>query len=71
MITIKTIPQDKYGKAEIKIAKNTPYTTMLLGAEMLIEQIVQSKGYDIDFVLDDIKRIYIRDNGEKDESNNN
>lgn len=62
MITIKTI-EDKYGRAEIHIAKKTPYTTMLLGCEMLIEQLVEQTGRDIDFVLTDLKRIYIRDNG--------
>ena len=64
MITIKTIKEDKYGRAEMKIAKNTPYTTMLLGCEMLIEALMKENTCkDIDDLLADLKRIYIRDNG--------
>lgn len=63
MITIKTINEDKHGRAEINIAKGTPYTTILLGAEMLIEELVKhSPKNNIDWVLDDLKRIYLRDN---------
>ena len=64
MITIKTDKTNKHGGAEITIAKGTPYTTMLLGAEMLIECLVKdhTPNNDIDWVLDDIKRIYERDN---------
>lgn len=65
MITIKTI-EDKYGRAEINIKKGTPHTTMLLGCEMLIEALMKesSKNITIDFLLDELKRIYIRDNEE-------
>lgn len=63
MITIKTIPEDKYGRAEINIAKGTPYTTMLLGTEMLIEAIIKQYNLNIDDILRDIKYIYERDNG--------
>ena len=63
MITIKTDKTNKHGGAEITIAKGTPYTTMLLGAEMLIEQLLEySPNNSIDWVLDDIKRIHERDN---------
>lgn len=64
MITIKTIPESKYGRAEIIIRKGTPHTTMLLGCEMLIEAILDecSETIDIDFVLQELKRIYERDN---------
>jgi len=66
MITIKTIPEDKYGRAEITISKNTPYTTMLLGCEMLIEALLkEALEQNIDDLLADLKRIYIRDNGVK------
>ena len=70
MITIKTVKEDKYGRAEMTIAKNTPYTTMLLGCEMLIEALIKETGNNIDWVLDDLKRIYIRDNGGIDEKEN-
>lgn len=65
MITIKTT-EDKYGRAEIIIKKGTPHTTMLLGCEMLIEAIMKesSANITIDFLLDELKRIYIRDNEE-------
>lgn len=66
MITIKTNKENKYGGAEVKIAKGTPYTTILLGVEMLIECLVKehTPNNDINWVLDDIKRIYERDNKE-------
>ena len=61
MITIKTIP-DKTGRAEIHIPKDTPYTTMLLGCEMLIEALIDLHCCNIDEILSDLKRIYERDN---------
>lgn len=66
MITITTDKTNKNGGASIKISKGTPYTTMLLGAVMLIECLVKehTPNNDIDFVLEDIKRIYERDNKE-------
>ena len=70
MITIKTIPEDRYGRAELIVAKGTPYTTMLLGTEMLIEALIKETGNDIDWVLDDLRRIYIRDNGGINEKDN-
>lgn len=66
MITIKTVKEDKYGRAEMVIAKNTPYTTMLLGCEMLIEALLKDvPNQNIDTILEDLKRIYIRDNERK------
>lgn len=60
MITIKTIDNDE---AELHIEKGTPIITILLGVEMLIEHIVNSNDLmDIDFVLERLKRIYLRDN---------
>ena len=65
MITIKTIKEDKYGRAEIKIEKGTPHTTMLLGCEMLIEALMKEETFKtIDDLLIDLKRIYVRDKEE-------
>ena len=59
MITITTIDENN---AELKIEKGTPHTTMLLGIEMLIESLIESRsGLDIDNLLNDLKRIYERD----------
>lgn len=61
MITIKTIDNNN---AELIVAKGTPHTTMLLGIEMLIEALIEqsSANLNIDDLLQDLKRIYIRDN---------
>lgn len=63
MITITTDKDNKNGGAELHIDKGTSYTTILLGAEMLIEVLVKdhTPNNDINWVLDDIKRIYERD----------
>lgn len=68
VITIKTIDDNN---AEINIPKGTKHTTILLGIEMLIESLIeQSSGnLTIDDLLDDIKRIYLRDNGGKNGQN--
>lgn len=62
MITIKTIDDNN---AEINISKGTKHTTIILGIEMLIESLIeQSSGnLTIDDLLEDLKRIYLRDNG--------
>lgn len=66
MITIKTIKEDKYGRAEMIIKEGTPYTTMLLGCEMLVEALMkENTNKNIDDLLSDLKRIYIRDNREE------
>lgn len=65
MITIKTVDND----AELSIEKGTPYTTMLLGIEMLIETLLSFTDENIDNLLSDLKRIYVRDNGDKDVEN--
>lgn len=66
MITIKTNKENEYGGAIIKVAKGTPFKTMILGAEMLIEQILeQFPDRGIDMILDDIRRIYTRDKKEE------
>jgi hypothetical protein len=66
MITIKTVDKNN---AELIIAPKTPHTTMLLGIEMLIEALIEnsSANLNIDDVLSDLKRIYLRDNEVKDE----
>ena len=63
MITIKTIDSNN---AELKIEKGTPHTTILLGIEMLIDTLIKesSANLTIDYVLEELKRIYERDNGE-------
>lgn len=65
MITIKTIDSNN---AEIEIKKGTPNMTMLLGIEMLIETLLKNSSADltIDILLNDLRRIYLRDNGGKD-----
>lgn len=62
MITIKTIDDNN---AEINIPKGTKNTTILLGIEMLIEALLEQSSVNltIDDLLDDLKRIYLRDNG--------
>ena len=59
MIIIKEIDKNK---AEIKIDKGTSHITMLLGIEMLIEALIESSNINIDYLLSDLKRIYLRDN---------
>lgn len=68
MIIIKT---ENDNNASLNIRKGTPNTTILLGIEMLIEVLINesSANLDIDYVLEELKRIYIRDNGEKVEVN--
>lgn len=66
MITIKTVDNDN---AELVVAKGTPHKTMLLGIEMLIETLIEdsSANLNVDDVLSDLKRIYLRDNEVKNE----
>lgn len=61
MITIKDIGNER---AEIQIDKGTSHTVMLLGIEMLIEILIDdsSANLNIDDLLNDLKRIYKRDN---------
>lgn len=59
MIIIKEIDKNN---AEIKIDKDTSHITMLLGIEMLIEALTESSNINIDCLLSDLKRIYLRDN---------
>lgn len=67
MITIKTL---KDNSAELHIKEGTPYTTYLLGIEMLIESLLNEvPTITIDYVLDDIKKIYVGDCCNKGEEN--
>ena len=61
MITIETIDENN---AKLIVDKGTPHTTMLLGIEMLIETLLQESSLDlnIDYLLEDLKKIYERDN---------
>ena len=61
MIKIK---ETKEG-ASIVIPKGIKHRTMLLGIEMMIETIIKESKKDIDVLLEDIKRIYERDNKEE------
>lgn len=61
MIIIKT---ENDNEASINVKKGTPHITMLLGIEMLIEVLLKEvPTQSIDDLLEDLKRIYIRDNG--------
>ena len=67
MIIIKT---ENENRASLDIKKGTPYTTMLLGIEMLIESLLKCvPSQSIDDLLFDLKRIYIRDNVENEQGN--
>lgn len=59
MIIIKEIDKNN---AEIKIDKGTSHITMLLGIEMLIEALIESSNINIDYLLSDLKKIYLKDN---------
>ena len=64
MITIKTDRRCKDGRINLKIAQSTPHTTILLGIEALIEALLEEvPTQNIDDLLEDLRRIYIRDNG--------
>lgn len=64
-----TITPTSNNSAELHIEKGTPHVAYLLGIEMLIEAILeQVPTMSIDDVLADIKRIYIRDNGDGQEN---
>lgn len=69
MIQIKTIKgENEYGSAELYVEKGTPHVTFLLGIEMLIEALINESSADltIDRILEDVKRIYLRDNSKID-----
>lgn len=63
MKTIKIIQNDD-GGVLLKAPKHTNFSTFILGIEMLIETLMADESFhgDIDDILDDIRRIYVRDN---------
>ncbi len=58
MITIKT---EDNGEIKLTVTKGTPYRNFIVGIEMLIEELKEYTGMNIDDVLDYVKRIYERD----------
>jgi hypothetical protein len=67
MIIIKDMGNTK---AEIHVGKGTDYHVLLLGAEMLIEVLVNERENKFDDVMSDIKYIYERDNKKEKENEN-
>lgn len=62
MITIKT---ENNNEASLNIKEGTSYTTMLLGIEMLIEALLEElPTQNIEDLLSDLRRIYLRDKGD-------
>lgn len=60
MITITS--EEEGNKAKVHIQEGTPYSTIILGCEMLAELLIK-EGFinNIDVLLDEIKRLYERD----------
>ena len=63
MKTIKIIQNDN-GEVLLKAEKGVNWSTLIVGIEMLIETIMDDDAFfgNIDDILDDVKRIYVRDN---------
>lgn len=63
MKTIKIIQNDD-GGVILKAPKGVSFSTFIVGIEMLIETLMDDDSFhgDIDDILDDIRRIYVRDN---------
>lgn len=61
-----TIEELENGEISLKASKGIKWTTFITGIEMLIECIKENSKVpiDIDDILDDIKRIFYRDNNE-------
>ncbi len=62
------IEEKEDGSISLKASKGVKWTTFITGIEMLIEAIKENSKLpiDIDYILEDIKRIYERDNKEVD-----
>lgn len=62
------IEEKKDGSISLKASKGIKWTTFITGIEMLIEAIKENSKLpiDIDYILEDIKRIYERDKKEVD-----
>ena len=57
-----TIEELEDGTISLKASKGIKWTTFITSIEMLIEVIKEEVSIDIDNILEDIKRIYVRDN---------
>ncbi len=67
MITIKSLENEQ---AEITIEKGTDSITIFLGIQMLIEALIEQRtDLTIDLLLNDLKTIYLRDSGDKNDKN--
>lgn len=60
------ITQDKTRGTILNVDKGVKWSTFITGIEMMIECILENaeKEIDIDFILEDLKRIYERDRKE-------
>jgi len=68
MIIIKQLENDQ---AELTIEKGTDSITIFLGIQMLIEALIEQRtDLTIDLLLNDLKTIYLRDSGDKNDKNN-
>ena len=57
-----TIEEKENGEVSLKASKGIKWSTFITGIEMLIECIKDAVPINIDDILEDIKRIYERDN---------
>lgn len=57
-----TIEEKESGEVSLKAIKGIKWSTFITGIEMLIECIKDAVPINIDDILEDIKRIYERDN---------
>lgn len=57
-----TIEEKESGEVFLKASKGIKWSTFITGIEMLIECIKEAVPISIDDILEDIKRIYERDN---------
>lgn len=57
-----TIEEKESGEVSLKASKGIKWSTFITGIEMLIECIKDAVPINIDDILEDIKRIYERDN---------
>lgn len=59
------IEENENGEIYLKASKGIKWSTFITGIEMLIEVINREVPIDIDDILEDIKRIYLRDKRDK------
>ena len=60
------ITQEEKGGTLLNVNKGVKWSTFITGIEMMIECILENaeEKIDIDFILDDLRRIYERDKNE-------